>query len=727
MDNFLQDASVYETFHQKKLTNNLIYQIIFAFTFLIGMIYVSFYNYLLFHSLIELFSIIIAFMMCVIAINTGRFFKSQFGLILGISYGIIGFFDLLHTLAFKGMGVFPGSTANLPTELWIISRYLESIALFISCILVNKIIKTKIILVFYIIASICLFACVFIFDIFPDCYIEGYGLTDFKKISECIISLILSAGIILLFIKRKFLQNKTFSLFSLSIFFTIMSEVAFIFYIDVYGLSNMIGHIFKLVSFYLIYKAIVEENLLSPQKTIVSLKSQKEHIDLLYEISDKMLKRQEVLGKLTARLLESEDPQDIMNELCTDAMEYLHFDAFFNYIADEGRGLLHLNAYAGIPEEIAEKIKWLEYGQFVCGCVAETGQRFIAEHIQSTTDLRTALVASFGIQTYASFPLKAGRRILGTLSFGNRSSETISEEDLSFMGIVTDYIAIALSRLQGSKMLKQSEAQARSLAAELEQKNKLITDFFINISHEFKTPLSILVLGIDLMEQKAGKNGGKADISKNIAVMRQNSYRLNRLVANLLDITKLDAGFMEPKWERTDIVGHLASLIRTTEAFAAQRGLKLEFASNAESMILVTDSFMFERIVLNLLSNAIKHTPAGGSITVSCVSQYDRIAISVKDSGEGIPDDKKGIIFDRFQQVNTSLARSSEGCGIGLSLTKSFAELLGGGISFESTLGIGSEFVVSLPVLQIEVMGQPVEQNGLNMSKRIQIEFSDIL
>ena len=112
---------------------------------------------------------------------------------------------------------------------------------------------------------------------------------------------------------------------------------------------------------------------------------------------------------------------------------------------------------------------------------------------------------------------------------------------------------------------------------------------------------------------------------------------------------------------------------------------------------------------------------------MKCDVREDEIMISVKDNGEGIPDDKKEIIFDRFQQVNTSLARSSEGCGIGLSLTKSFAELLGGRISFESTHGVGSEFVVSLPVLQIEVMDQPIEQIGLNMNKRVQIEFSDIL
>jgi len=108
--------------------------------FLTGMILLSFQNYLLFHSLAELFSIIIAFMMFAIAINTGRFAgaNSAFLTFLGLSYGIVGGFDLLHTLAYKGMGVFPNNTANMATELWIIARYLQSAALLIASILFNR-------------------------------------------------------------------------------------------------------------------------------------------------------------------------------------------------------------------------------------------------------------------------------------------------------------------------------------------------------------------------------------------------------------------------------------------------------------------------------------------------------------------------------------------------------------------------------------------------------------
>lgn len=284
-----QGISTQKRLKEPMFYHNPILQIMLAAAFLIGMIYMSFHNYLLFHSLIELFSIIIAFMMFAIAINTGRFVGPQSRLLslLGISYGLVGVFDLLHTLAFKGMGVFPVSTANLPTELWIASRYFLAVSLLMTSIFIDKQVKAKWILLFYFSAAVFLFASIFIFDIFPDCYIEGYGLTDFKKASEVIISAILCVAAILFYLKRKTQKAKTFWLLMISLFFTILSEIVFIFYIDVYGLSNMIGHIAKLISFYLIYKAIVEVNLLNP---IIELtRSEQKYADLVESLPEAIL------------------------------------------------------------------------------------------------------------------------------------------------------------------------------------------------------------------------------------------------------------------------------------------------------------------------------------------------------------------------------------------------------------------------------------------------------
>ena len=274
---------------------------------------------------------------------------------------------------------------------------------------------------------------------------------------------------------------------------------------------------------------------------------------------------------------------------------------------------------------------------------------------------------------------------------------------------------------------KNMELQFQKQAEELEQKNRMITDFFINLSHEFKTPLSILMLGLELLETSADMPGNnELDLKKQLKVMKQNSYRLARLVFNLLDISKLDSGFMMPKWENADIVQILRNIYESTCDYIRQKDLVLNLSVSADEKYMFTDSFMLERIVLNLLSNAIKHTPSGGQIQLEMQEYANKILISVEDNGEGIPEDKKIIIFDRFAQVDTSLSRPCEGCGIGLALSKSLAELLNGKISFESTQGEGSIFMIELPVVEMDIVPQLVFHNGMQLDSRIQLEFSDI-
>lgn len=274
---------------------------------------------------------------------------------------------------------------------------------------------------------------------------------------------------------------------------------------------------------------------------------------------------------------------------------------------------------------------------------------------------------------------------------------------------------------------KAMETELRRTAEELERKDRLVTDFFINISHELKTPITLIKLALEIIEsylQKPKLN--RAGMMGRTAIMKQNANRLSRLVGNILDITKIDAGFMEPKFACADIVGLIHDLVDSMESFAQKKELKIEYKSSVKAKPIMTDSQIVERVILNLVSNAIKHTQEGGCIQISCTDMKSSIVVSVKDNGEGIPDEKKPIIFDRFRQVNTSLTRSSEGTGIGLSLTKALVELLRGRIWFESALGVGSEFIVELPVLQMAEPSQPIEQLSMTIDKQIEMEFSDI-
>ncbi|MBT0654400.1 PAS domain-containing protein [Geomobilimonas luticola] len=156
--------------------------------------------------------------------------------------------------------------------------------------------------------------------------------------------------------------------------------------------------------------------------------------------------RLDLLSRTARRLLESEAPQAIVESLCQEVMTFLECDAFFNFLADDARQCLHLNACAGIPEESRAGIEWLDYGVAVCGCAARDACRIVAEDIQQTADPRTELVKSFGIRAYACHPLMAQGRVLGTLSFGTRCRDSFSDDDLALMRAVADLVAIAMER-----------------------------------------------------------------------------------------------------------------------------------------------------------------------------------------------------------------------------------------------------------------------------------------
>ncbi|KUO51542.1 MAG: hypothetical protein APF76_12860 [Desulfitibacter sp. BRH_c19] len=237
-------------------------------------------NFLFFHTIIELFSILVAFSIFIIAINTYSITKNCYFIFIGISFGFVGLYDLLHTLAYQGMGVFPGDTSNLATQLWIIARYVQSISLFIATGFLFKELKPAVISLGHSLVAAFLFAGIFYWDYFPDCFIPGQGLTLFKVSSEYVISIILLVAVYLLYRYRKHFHDRVCMLLITAILFTIGSELAFTFYVDVYGLSNVIGHVFKVVAFYLIYKAIVETNLKKPYNSLFfQLKQTKDDLE----------------------------------------------------------------------------------------------------------------------------------------------------------------------------------------------------------------------------------------------------------------------------------------------------------------------------------------------------------------------------------------------------------------------------------------------------------------
>ncbi len=238
--------------------------ILLGATLLAGLYLASLYSYLLFHSLIELFTIIVAAGIFVIAWTARGLLNNNYLLFVGIASVFMALMDLLHTLAYKGMGVFAGPTDNLATQLWVAARYLQSVSLLIAPFYLKRKLKVSLQLAIYSLITALMLGSIFYWGIFPNAYVTGTGLTPFKKISEYVISALFLASIGLLLWKRREFDSGVLRFLVLSIAFTIGSEVAFTEYVSVYGNANLLGHILRLIAFYFLYKAIIETGLVRP-------------------------------------------------------------------------------------------------------------------------------------------------------------------------------------------------------------------------------------------------------------------------------------------------------------------------------------------------------------------------------------------------------------------------------------------------------------------------------
>lgn len=308
------------------------------------------------------------------------------------------------------------------------------------------------------------------------------------------------------------------------------------------------------------------------------------------------------------------------------------------------------------------------------------------------------------------------------VSVYNTSTYFIYEGKPTILTIISDIT----SEKQVEKLEKDVKKNIE-LLNETRESNKFITEFFSNISHELKTPLNVIFAAVQVLDLYNDMDGEQiAKQGKYIKVMKQNCYRLMRLINNLLDITRADSGFLKLNAHNYNIVSVVEDITLSVASYVEDKGINLIFDTDVEEKVMAFDPYKIERILLNLLSNAIKFTNPGGEININMMDMNDSIIISIKDTGVGIPEDKLQIIFERFRQVDKTLSRNREGSGIGLSLVKSFIEMHSGKIYVKSKLGIGSEFIIELPVKTLE--GECQEENFMSETniERVNIEFSDI-
>lgn len=302
-------------------------------------------------------------------------------------------------------------------------------------------------------------------------------------------------------------------------------------------------------------------------------------------------------------------------------------------------------------------------------------------------------------------------------------------------GSILGLIGVSRDITERSKKeeLQRNIAEERRRLSELREADRIRTEFFTNISHELRTPINVIFSALqmeELMLKDYSSENVSVDKFKYIKMMKQNCYRLLRLINNLIDITKIDNGYFSISESNHDIIGLIENVTLSVADYIENKGISITFETNVEEKIIACDQEKMERIILNLLSNAVKFTPPQGNILVKIQDNISDICIRVKDTGRGIPDNKLNSIFERFVQVDKSLSRNHEGSGIGLSIVKSLVELHGGKISVKSKEGQGSEFIIHIPYKLAEGEAYAEAACGSQISgsyiEKINIEFSDI-
>ncbi|MFZ5773044.1 MAG: sensor histidine kinase [Thermodesulfobacteriota bacterium] len=252
--------------------------LVLAFLLVAGLYASSRYSYLLFHTLTEFFCILVIFVVFVLAWNTRRMLDNHYLLFIGIASLSSGTLQLLHTLAYKDFGVFPGSSANPATQLWIAFRFVSGVSFAAAPFFIERKMNTTLVLAGYAAVTFLLAVAVFL-GFFPDCYLEGQGLTPFKINSEYFIILIYLAALGLLLHKRHAFDRGVLRLLAASIITAVAAELSFTKYISVFGIFNLVGHLFMLVSVFCIYRAIVVTGLVQPTSLLFrNLKESEEKI-----------------------------------------------------------------------------------------------------------------------------------------------------------------------------------------------------------------------------------------------------------------------------------------------------------------------------------------------------------------------------------------------------------------------------------------------------------------
>jgi len=694
-------------------------------------------NYLLVHTLIEVFSIVLLTSIFLIGWNTRRLVHTQFFLILAVGFLLTGMVDLLHTFSYKGVQILPEAGADTATQLWVIARMIGTSAFFCAIVSLGReeICSTKVWLLSFSLAAGFLVALVWPFKIFPACYVEGVGLTPFKMSSEYAIICLLALAASLLYQKKKYLNQQLTTLLLLSIAMSAVSELMFTLYTDIYGFFNFLGHYFKLGSVVLAYIALVEGTLRSPFTTLFREMSQS-YTELNKELGRRLEaeERQEVASRETSilyrmsRMMHSTLNLDELSHLTLSAATSVEAGCFERatlFTVNRRTGMLQ--GMLGVPQDVASLVlstseQRLQRGAPDLDEEAREAQRqtpynqkvikqrlplnardnalaraFMERQVvlvpvpEKEPDGGRHLFRELELGPYACAPLLGRDQIMGVLLVDNPLSKIeITPQRRRFLELFANQ---AGSALDNASLIKRLEAAHHNLQDIQEQlihgeKMAVLGEVAAQVAHELRNPL-VSIGGFaqrlnrqDLKDQKANEYAG---------IIAREVRRMEEMLDNILSFSKKQLVCLDD----CNIVDVLNEVMDLDIENCRKQDITIDYDVPINLPQLVGDYRQLRQVFHNLLINARQVIGKGGVITIRVRTGFLRgeeaVVIEVEDTGGGIRPEVMRNMFNPF------FSTFAKGTGLGLSISHRIIAHHYGEIKVLN-VEKGARFIVTLPL-----------------------------
>lgn len=329
------------------------------------------------------------------------------------------------------------------------------------------------------------------------------------------------------------------------------------------------------------------------------------------------------------------------------------------------------------------------------------------------TKLLFTLSRRFGYELHARHPIVTIADVAPLIVSAEEPLETVIDKafarhpkDIYDEIVVTGYDGNYLGLLSVKQLVMQQSSAlslnvlqkeiATARAQELEMINQVKSQFLANVTHELRSPVNAIVGLAELLKIAAGK-GEIAQVQERISFMVSMAGNLRGVINNILDLSKIEAGKMEVRYQVVDVVSLLSEIAETTRILIGDKPVTVDLVVLSEPVNIITDPVKLRQIVMNLASNAAKFTDKG-SIVISADNREGNLWVEVSDTGIGIRAEDLHLLFTAFGQIEDPAVKTREGTGLGLAISKNLARLIGGTISVSSVLGQGTQFRVSLPV-----------------------------